>query len=159
MSDQRPVRIRPTAAILRDDHILLIEDYDDEDGQHFNLPGGGLEPGESLIEGVKREVLEETSAMVDVGPLVLVFESKNAIIMPGQPGVHTLMPVFQCHLSNGSEPRMPDQVTADSLQVGICWVPLAELATIKLLPPIADDLVACLIGSDLHSRYVMDTRA
>jgi 8-oxo-dGTP diphosphatase len=157
--DHRPVRIRPTACILRDGHILLIEDFDEAEGQHFNLPGGGLEPGESLVEGVKREVMEETSAEVEVGKLLLLWESKNAIVVFDQPGKHTLMPVFLCHLKNGSEPKMPDQVTADSFQVGIRWVPLTEFPQVKLLPPIADDLIVSLNAESTAPAYIMDTRS
>ncbi len=50
------VRLRPTAAIVRDAAILLIEDDKPGFGLHYNLPGGGLEAGETLIEGIEREV-------------------------------------------------------------------------------------------------------
>jgi 8-oxo-dGTP pyrophosphatase MutT (NUDIX family) len=38
----------------------------------WNLPGGGVNQGETLIEGLRREVMEETGLEVEVGPLVLV---------------------------------------------------------------------------------------
>lgn len=38
------IRVRPTALIVKDNSILLIE-YKDENGTHYNLPGGGAEPG------------------------------------------------------------------------------------------------------------------
>ncbi len=66
------IRVRPTALIIKDESILLVE-YDDE-GIHYNLPGGGAEPGETVIEGVRREVFEETMAEVEVGPLAFVYE-------------------------------------------------------------------------------------
>lgn len=40
----------------------------------WSLPGGRLELGESLVEGVGREVLEETGIEVAVGPVVEVFD-------------------------------------------------------------------------------------
>lgn len=50
-------RLRPTAAIIRDGAILLIQDDDpDSIGLHTNLPGGGLEPGEALHDGLRREM-------------------------------------------------------------------------------------------------------
>jgi 8-oxo-dGTP diphosphatase len=40
----------------------------------WSLPGGALEVGETLEEGVAREVAEETGLTVDVGPVVDVFD-------------------------------------------------------------------------------------
>lgn len=66
------IRVRPTALIIKGNSILLVE-YNDN-GIHYNLPGGGAELGETIIEGVIREVYEETTAEVEVGPLALVYE-------------------------------------------------------------------------------------
>ena len=66
------VRLRPSAAIIRDGAILLIEDDEPGFGIHYNLPGGGLEDSESLHEGVVRELREEADAEIEVGPLILV---------------------------------------------------------------------------------------
>ena len=43
------------AFIIKDSHILLIN----IDGRLY-LPGGGIEKNETLIDGLKREILEET---------------------------------------------------------------------------------------------------
>jgi ADP-ribose pyrophosphatase YjhB (NUDIX family) len=39
----------------------------------WNLPGGYLENGESLIEGAGREAFEETNAKVKIGKLISIF--------------------------------------------------------------------------------------
>ncbi len=48
------------AIIERNDQFLLVEE-DIEGKLVFNQPAGHLEKGETLIEAVKREVLEETT--------------------------------------------------------------------------------------------------
>lgn len=48
------------AVIERDAHFLLVEE-ETSDGIRFNQPAGHLDPGESLIEAVSREALEETA--------------------------------------------------------------------------------------------------
>src|SRR3712207_8409262 len=65
---RRPPRstLFPYTTLFRSEGAVLMVEYD-EWGLHYNLPGGGLERGESLHEGVRREVLEETSAEVEVG--------------------------------------------------------------------------------------------
>lgn len=48
------------AVIRRQDHFLLVEERPDNTSV-INQPAGHLEPGESLIAAVCREVLEETA--------------------------------------------------------------------------------------------------
>lgn len=52
-------RIATRAIVLKEDKILLLYTarYDD-----YTLPGGGVDASENLIEGFKRELLEETGA-------------------------------------------------------------------------------------------------
>ncbi|MCV2218549.1 MULTISPECIES: NUDIX hydrolase [unclassified Thauera] len=48
------------AVIERDGRFLLVEEHT-PDGLRFNQPAGHLERGESLLEAVAREALEETA--------------------------------------------------------------------------------------------------
>jgi 8-oxo-dGTP pyrophosphatase MutT (NUDIX family) len=61
MADER---FRPSvtvaALIERDGRYLLVEEHTPE-GLRLNNPAGHLEPGESLLEAVVREALEETA--------------------------------------------------------------------------------------------------
>ncbi|SFB92437.1 NUDIX domain-containing protein [Bacillus sp. OV322] len=59
------IRLRACALILESDSILLIE-FNDENGLHNNLPAGGVEPNESVVEAVRREAKEEASIDVEV---------------------------------------------------------------------------------------------
>ena len=62
------------AVVLRDRHVLLVQRGREPAKGLWGLPGGMLELGETLAEGVRREVLEECGVEIEVGPLVGVFE-------------------------------------------------------------------------------------
>ncbi len=62
------------AVIWKDDHFLLIQRGKKPMKGRWSLPGGKLELGESLIDGIKREIFEETGLDVRIGPLVDVVD-------------------------------------------------------------------------------------
>ncbi|MBU1145463.1 MAG: NUDIX domain-containing protein [Firmicutes bacterium] len=60
-------------AIIQNKDLILLEYVNKLD--IYTLPGGGLEPNETLEECLKREVLEETGYHVDIiRPTVTVYE-------------------------------------------------------------------------------------
>ncbi|MFN5446987.1 MAG: NUDIX hydrolase [bacterium] len=63
------------AIIERDGKFLLVEE-ETSDGIRFNQPAGHLDPGESLIEAVSRETLEETSFSFTPEALIGVYLSR-----------------------------------------------------------------------------------
>lgn len=70
MSNQRHTRYQ--GAIVRDHHILLIMHREHSSGRsYWVIPGGGMEPGETEEDTVRREMQEETSLTVRVDRLLL----------------------------------------------------------------------------------------
>ena len=63
---------RYQGAVIRDSRILLVKHTEHESGRsYWNLPGGGMESGESEEECVRRELKEETDLDVKVLSLLL----------------------------------------------------------------------------------------
>lgn len=130
------IRVRPTALIIVDSCVLLVE-YKDDNGIHYNLPGGGAEPGETIIESVLRELYEETMLEADVGPIAFVYEyAPHKQSGDNISNVHTLYIVFECYPLEGSTARLPDQPDPD--QSAVKWILLSEFDNIILYPNIKE---------------------
>ena len=89
-SASRQFRIGVFALIFRNSEILLALRRDIE---WWNLPGGGLEIGETVEEGVRREVREETGLEVEVDHLVGVYS---------KPQKQEVVLTFQCRVIGGT---------------------------------------------------------
>ena len=67
------------SAVIRDDQgrILLTQRADN---RRWCLPGGHIDPGESVAEATAREVLEETGLVIRLGRLIGVYSSPNYLV-------------------------------------------------------------------------------
>lgn len=70
---ERPV-VGVGAVIVQDGRVVLIRRRFEPLAGQWSLPGGTLELGETLEAAVAREMLEETGLVVEVGPVVEVFD-------------------------------------------------------------------------------------
>ncbi|QHZ48460.1 NUDIX domain-containing protein [Bacillus sp. NSP9.1] len=76
----RPQHIVPavSAVVINEEKQILLQKR--VDNNKWSLPGGNMEPGESISEAIKREVLEETGLNVEVIKLIGVYSDPNHII-------------------------------------------------------------------------------
>jgi ADP-ribose pyrophosphatase YjhB (NUDIX family) len=168
------IRVGAKAVILQDERVLLIR-YKNGDSEHYNFPGGGIQRGESIRKGLRREVLEETNLDVKVDSLLLVgeYDPKKHKRKFGR--IHKLTLYFLCTIRestkpdltdarndsepdlliarNERDPNLPDKPDRD--QVGVEWFPIKALPD-SLLPLYHDLIVAAV--DDGSPRKLFTTR-
>jgi 8-oxo-dGTP diphosphatase len=83
-------RIGVFGVIIEDGKVLLGRRRDID---WWNLPGGGMELGETVDEALRREVLEETGVEVRVGRLAGVYS---------KPQKQEVVLTFLCHVEGGA---------------------------------------------------------
>jgi 8-oxo-dGTP pyrophosphatase MutT (NUDIX family) len=83
MTDVWKPSVTVAAIIERSGKFLLVEE-ETSDGIRFNQPAGHLDPGESLIQAVSREALEETAHDFTPTALVGVYMSRYLSSRTGQ---------------------------------------------------------------------------
>jgi ADP-ribose pyrophosphatase YjhB (NUDIX family) len=113
---------RYQGAIVRDHHILLVKELERATGRlAWFVPGGGMEPGETAEQCVRRELKEETNLDVKVIRLLL-----------DGPKDHTGSP-YKRHLTYLCEPVARAPEPGDSFEdkeeghfsiVGVGWFDL-----------------------------------
>ncbi|NOU68831.1 NUDIX domain-containing protein [Paenibacillus sp. LMG 31461] len=146
------IRLRACALIIKDDAILLIEYKNDNgDGVHYNLPAGGVEPGETFVEAVRREAKEEACVDVEVGPVAFVYEYQPIKSNYIYGDTHSVGITFKCELNSGSYPKLPQK--PDPNQTDVKWIPISELHRIQLYPEINQDIVDYYSGNT-YRNYV-----
>ncbi len=110
--------------IFEDGRILLVERGKEPLKGYWSIPGGIVETGEKLEEGIRREVMEETG--LDVEPY-LMFEIFERIIpdAAGKPEYHYVLMDYLCR-------RLSGQAAPASDASQVAWVSESELGRYRL---------------------------
>ena len=128
MADLRKYPERPIVAvgavILDGDRVLLVQRGQPPLQGEWSLPGGVVETGETLVDALAREVHEETSLDVIVGPMVEMFESIRRDD-DGRVEYHYVIVDYACRVRAGTSAVAARGTDADDVR----WVPVDELDT------------------------------
>jgi len=143
---ERPV-VGIGGVVIEEGRALLIRRGSEPLLGHWSIPGGTLEIGETLEQGVSRELLEETGVHVRVLDVIEVFDR----IFPGEPlqdgqirgpRFHYVIVDFLCERLAG-DPRAGSDVTDVALAAEdeLEQFPLTETAARVLRKAFAMDRV------------------
>jgi len=103
--------------IVQDGRVLLVQRGRDPMKGQWTLPGGVLEVGESLVEGVAREVREETGLEIEVLELVELLDRIHR--EDGRVRFHYVIADYLCRVTGGELHAASD---ADAVR----WIERAE---------------------------------
>ena len=137
------------SAVVRNEagasEILLMRR---SDNGFWGLPGGYVDPGESVAQAAAREVLEETGWSVEVGRLVGVYSdpARQVIDYGGGDRVQAVNLCFEALALEPGEPTTPEE----TLEIGFfVWNALPEpfvpIHTVRVEDAFSD-------GSNVHIR-------
>ena len=125
-------------AIVRRGHRFLLT-QERKYGSTWSIPGGRVEPGETLTDACVREVLEETGVPVSLDGIYRIEHAAS-------PDRARIRVVFAATPRDDTPPKS----TADDESLGAAWLTLDEIAR---LPLRGSDLRA-LLESVAHGRPV-----
>ena len=129
MSKNREYPERPVVGVgvvvLRGDEVLLIQRGKTPNKGQWSIPGGKQRLGETVVQAVRRELLEETGVKIGEPALIDVVD----VIVPDDNGkiqFHYTLIAYQAEWLSGACRSGDD---ADAIK----WVPLNELNSLRLL--------------------------
>lgn len=112
---------------LKQGHVLALEGYDGSRDLHFlRAIGGGIEFGETAVEALHREFMEELGVELDSAEPLGVFE--NIFTYKGEPG-HEIAHVFA--LTSSALDAVPLDAVLEILDQGspVRWIPVADITS------------------------------
>ena len=142
------IRITPRAVIVNENEILLQHKVYEDGSERYVLPGGAIEPGETIEQALIRECQEEIGTIIMVEKLLHVadfFRERKTSPPTMRQQVELL---FQC--------RVPENYLAqngpapDKHQVAVEWVALSHLEERLYPPAIVDKLLNLTINSPVY---------
>lgn len=129
------IELRAEGILIHQGRILLVR-HVRENETYWLLPGGHVESGETLQNALTREMMEELSLEVEVGPLLFVHQFVRT-------DRHTVNFALGLNCSHPDTLHLnPDVRLTDSR-----WFTPDELHTVEVRPPLADLFGQICIGT------------
>jgi 8-oxo-dGTP pyrophosphatase MutT (NUDIX family) len=138
---QGRLRLGCSAVLLDEARNSVLLTRRSDNGQ-WCLPGGMIEPGETVAEACEREFFEETGLTVKVERLVGVYSNPDELVIyPDGNEAHIVVLDFEVRLIGG-------QAALSAETTGIDWFPVAEALSMDLFHGHALQLRDALDGKE-----------
>ncbi len=124
------IRIRAAGILVHENRILLVR-HEKNGKSYWLLPGGGVDYGETVEEGLKREFQEEVGLDIEMGKLVMVHDSIPPDRHRQVLNLYFLVKTRDTHL----------KVTPDPVLKGAQFHPLSGLSGLQIYPNVKQELL------------------
>jgi 8-oxo-dGTP pyrophosphatase MutT (NUDIX family) len=134
-----PRRIATRGIIYKDGKIYAQQLKNNADDQFWCTPGGGLDPNEGLIDGLYREMIEETGIVPVIGRLLFVqqfYDNKENI-------------EFFFHITNSDDYTSVDLSATTHGDI--------EIATHGFIDPTKENILPAFLQTVDIARYIDGT--
>ncbi|MEW6617904.1 MAG: NUDIX domain-containing protein [bacterium] len=122
--------VRVALVILKEDKILLVQ-HQKKGRKYWLLPGGRVDFGESLIEALERELLEEANIKVKVGNLLFISDA----ISPDNGKRHIINIFFEGKIIGG-ELKIGNEEILQQIE----FIPVSQLDKLTFYPMVKEEL-------------------
>lgn len=143
--------IRVAAVVERDGSLLLVRHEKPDREPYWVLPGGRLEPGETIPECAGRELAEEAGLEAEFRGVLYVGEFLRE-------GRHTVDVVVRAEVGPGAEAALGEDPEVEEGEeptlTEVRWVGLHELEDVELLPPWVGERLAADAADGWPGREV-----
>ncbi len=137
MREGRPV-VGVGAVIIKDGKILLVKRGNEPNKGKWSIPGGLVNTGESLVDALKREIMEEVGLEIDVDDVACV--SEEVFRDNGNVKYHYIIIDFFANITGG-------ELRVGSDAVDARWVKLNEIDSLDVV-----DFVRKLVNKILRNE-------
>lgn len=127
------IRSAARAVIIQNGKLLAIKMRDGR-GVYYILPGGGQNAGETLVQALQRECMEEVGLNVTVDRLLYVREyiGRNHSFAKRHHAFHQVEHVFLCQAEHAHNAGPGNET--DNHQIGVSWLSLDNMDNIRFYP-------------------------
>jgi 8-oxo-dGTP diphosphatase len=146
------LHVQTRAVLIKEEHILLCKTTGLDPDFYF-LPGGHIEPGESAVNALRRELKEEVGFDFEIGRFLgcLEYSFDPGVMKHAKCHTHEYNFIFEASSSRLTSPHTPLKQVENHIE--ILWHPLPDLNRIDLRPELLKVLIPQWLKLDLAFAF------